>query len=242
MAAFGRTIHDANGGLRRFCCWNELENSCFGLFWGAGQILKAGPDAAPQKLMITILDGDGALNNIRQRDAREPIVQVTDENHKPVAGAAVLFAIHDGAHGAGATFGGSQTLTVTTGPDGIAHASGLQLAKSPGSFTISASASVATAAGVVAAAETIIHQSNIIGALSTASSASASGASSTASSAGASSTAAHTGLSRVLHLGVKGNLVVAGAAAAAVAVVVVVVVTQNNSTSLTLGSSTVGHP
>ena len=45
--------------------------------------------AVPQNLQITILDGEGALNNIKQRTAREPIVQVTDENHKPVAGAVV---------------------------------------------------------------------------------------------------------------------------------------------------------
>ena len=116
------------------------------------QILKTGPDAAPQKLMITILDGDGALNNIRQRDAREPIVQVTDENHKPVAGALVLFTIHGGSGGAGATFEGAQTLTVTTGQDGIAHATGIQVAHSPGSFTVSVTATATVAAGVTVAA------------------------------------------------------------------------------------------
>src|SRR5579863_6856916 len=39
-------------------------------------------------LLITILDGEGALNDIRKGTAREPIVQVEDENHRPVAGAA----------------------------------------------------------------------------------------------------------------------------------------------------------
>ena len=63
------------------------------------------PDApmpAPQGLQIEILDGDNALNNIQQRTAREPIVQVTDENHKPVAGALVLFAVRENPNGAGA--------------------------------------------------------------------------------------------------------------------------------------------
>ena len=41
-----------------------------------------------QKLNIEIVEGEGAVNNIRQRMAREPMVQVTDENRKPVAGAA----------------------------------------------------------------------------------------------------------------------------------------------------------
>src|ERR1700760_600446 len=68
------------------------------------QVLKAGPEGGPQKLFINILDGEGALNNIRRRDAREPVVQVTDENHKPVSGALVLFLIHNGDHGATATF------------------------------------------------------------------------------------------------------------------------------------------
>jgi hypothetical protein len=219
-----------------------------------GQVAGAGP----QKLMITILDGDGALNNIRQRDAREPIVQVTDENHKPVGGALVLFAIHGGSGGAGATFDGAQTLTVRTGEDGIAHASGLQLAKSPGSFTISVTASVAVAAGVAAglsalvSSEVLIHQSNIIGALSTTTASGASGASATgaeagasgasAGGAGASATVTHTGLSKLLHLSRTANIAIASAAVAAAVVVTVVVVTQNNSTSLTLGTSTVGHP
>ena len=48
------------------------------------------PQDAP-KLIINIVEGEGALNNIKQRVNREPIVQVEDENHKPIAGAAVVF-------------------------------------------------------------------------------------------------------------------------------------------------------
>jgi hypothetical protein len=36
---------------------------------------QAGPP--PQKLNIVIVEGEGAINNIRQRVAREPIVQVS---------------------------------------------------------------------------------------------------------------------------------------------------------------------
>jgi hypothetical protein len=209
----------------------------------AAQLVKPA-EAAPQKLMISILDGDGALNNIRQRDAREPIVQVTDENHKPVAGALVLFTIHGGSGGAGATFDGAQTLTVRTGEDGIAHASGMQVAKSPGSFTVSVTATATVAAGVtIAAAQVLIHQSNFIGALSTATSSTAASSGASGTSAGTSSgaTVTHTGLSKLVHLGKTGTVVAASAAAVAV-VVVVVVTTQSSPTSLTLGSSTVGHP
>jgi len=259
------------------------------------QILKTGGEGAPQKLFINILEGEGALNNIRQRDAREPVVQVTDENHKPVAGAAVLFLIHNGPH-ATATFGGSQSVTVTTGPDGIAHAAGLQLGTAPGSFTISVTAtfSVAAAAAGAAAvtltATAIIHQANVITALSsstagsssagssasggTSGGSSAGGSSASGGSAGSSSSSAgsaggtsaggsssSTGAAGgstaggsagsttgtvashgILHLS-HTALIVAGTVAVAAAVATVVAVTQNgSSTSVTLGSSTVGHP
>src|SRR5215469_13215110 len=81
----------------------------------------AGAQEAPPKLNIVIVEGDGAINNIRQRTAREPIVEVQDENHKPVAGAAVVFALSD--QGASGTFaGGAHTLTVVTDNQGRAIA------------------------------------------------------------------------------------------------------------------------
>ena len=69
----------------------------------------AADGAPPQDLQIVILDGEGALNNIQARTAREPIVQVQDHNHKPVAGASVLFAIHGGSEGAAGTFANGAT-------------------------------------------------------------------------------------------------------------------------------------
>jgi hypothetical protein len=80
---------------------------------------------APTKLNITILEGEGALNNVRQRVSREPIVQVEDENRKPVAGAAVTFLLPN--QGAGATFAdGARSLTVVTDNKGQAIARGLR--------------------------------------------------------------------------------------------------------------------
>mgnify|MGYP001550515740 CR=1 FL=1 len=80
--------------------------------------------APVEKLNLVIVEGDGAINNIRQRTAREPIVQVQDENHRPVAGAAVTFVLPD--QGAGATFAnGSHTLTVMTDNAGRAAARGM---------------------------------------------------------------------------------------------------------------------
>ena len=80
----------------------------------------------PHSLQIVILDGEGALNNIQERTAREPIVQVQDENHKPVAGAAVLFAIHGASSSAGGAFaGGASSLSVVTDANGVAKAVGM---------------------------------------------------------------------------------------------------------------------
>lgn len=99
----------------------------------------AAPQAAP-KLNIVIVEGDGAINNIRQRTAREPIVQVEDENHKPVAGAAVLFALN--GHGAGGSFaGGAHSLTVVTDAHGRAVARGFQPNHAQGQFQMHVTAS-----------------------------------------------------------------------------------------------------
>jgi hypothetical protein len=76
-------------------------------------------------LNLVVIEGEGAINNVRQRTAREPIVQVQDENHKPIAGAIVTFTLP--SRGASGVFAnGSQTLTVTTDQQGQAVARGLR--------------------------------------------------------------------------------------------------------------------
>ena len=127
-------------------------------------------------LHITILEGEDSLNSIRERTAREPIVQVEDENHKPVAGALVLFSIQNGSSGAGGSFNGLSSLSVTTDSAGRATAHGLLPNTTTGSFTITVTA---TLGALVATA--IVAQSNV------ASLASASAASST-SAAGTTAT------------------------------------------------------
>jgi hypothetical protein len=117
---------------------------------------QAGASAPPRSLQIVILDGEGALNNIQARTAREPIVQVEDENHKPVAGAAVLFAIHGGDNGAGAAFAdGATQLSVTTGPDGKAAAHGLTMNQHAGAWQIAVTATEGTRT-----ASSIIHETS----------------------------------------------------------------------------------
>src|SRR5580704_16363909 len=91
-------------------------------------------DVAP-KLEIVIVEGEGAINNIKDRVNREPIVQVEDENHKPVAGAAVVFFLPN--QGPGGTFAdGSRSLTVTTDTQGRAVARGIQYNRASGQMQI----------------------------------------------------------------------------------------------------------
>ncbi len=99
------------------------------------------PAQAPAgQLNLVIVEGEGAINNIRQRTAREPIVQVEDENHRPVAGAAVVFALpSNGASGVFAN--GSQTLTTVTDAQGRAIARGLRPNNVQGQYQIRVTAS-----------------------------------------------------------------------------------------------------
>jgi|SRR5579883_2123629 hypothetical protein len=113
--------------------------------------------AAP-KLNLVIVEGEGQINNIRQRTAREPIVQVEDENHKPIAGAAVVFLLPN--TGAGGTFAdGSHSLTVITDSQGRAVARGLKPNHAQGQYQIHVSASFNGQA-----ATAVISQSNVMGA------------------------------------------------------------------------------
>jgi hypothetical protein len=102
-------------------------------------------------LEIVIFEGDGAINNIKKRTSREPIVEVRDENHKPVAGAIVSFTLSDS--GPGGTFvNGSKLFTITTNEAGRAAATSMRANGVAGSFNIRATASYQgqTATGKIA--------------------------------------------------------------------------------------------
>jgi hypothetical protein len=96
--------------------------------------------ALPTELNIVVVEGEGATNNVRQRVAREPIVQVEDENHKPIAGAVVVFTLPtEGATGQFAN--GGKSLTVVTDNQGRAVAQGLRLNQVAGKVPIHVNAS-----------------------------------------------------------------------------------------------------
>jgi hypothetical protein len=114
----------------------------------------------PAGLQIVIVEGEGALNNIKQRVTRDPIVQVEDENHKPIAGAAVVFTLPN--QGPGGTFeNGTNTLTTTTNNQGQAVARGIRFNNQVGSMQMRVTASFG---GQTATA--VITQTNLIGASS----------------------------------------------------------------------------
>lgn len=118
--------------------------------WGFAQ-------QAPQ-LSIVVVEGEGAINNIKQRTSRETIVEVQDENHKPVAGAVVVFLLpNDGAGGAFA--GGARSAMLTTDSAGRATMPTLQPNQVSGNFQIRVNASSGGRQ-----ANTSISQSNGVGA------------------------------------------------------------------------------
>lgn len=111
--------------------------------------------AAPSKMFIQILDGEGALNDIRTRTAREPIVQIEDENHKPIAGALVVFTTP--GTGPSATFSnGLTSLQATTLSDGKAVASGFKPNGISGSYQIQVHATSGNLSS-----QSVINQTNV---------------------------------------------------------------------------------
>lgn len=176
--------------------------------WGQAQA----PNAAP-KLVISILDGEGALNDIRQRTAREPIVQVDDENHKPIAGAAVVFLL-PGSGPSGVFADGTQVFSTVTDAAGRAAAQGLKPNTVPGSYDIHVRVNYQGST-----AETTIHQKNVSGQSSS------------------------TATQQVAHgLSLKGVLIIVGAVAAAGAVAGILATQGGSSTTISAGRGTVTAP
>jgi hypothetical protein len=135
---------------------------CLAVILAALLALPASPAGAQEGsvslLNIVVVEGEGAINNIRQRTAREPIVQVEDQNRKPVAGAAVTFTLP--SRGAGGAFSnGARSVTVLTDEQGRAAAKGLRPNNVKGKFEIRVNASKEAQRG-----STVISQTNVVGA------------------------------------------------------------------------------
>jgi len=109
------------------------------------------------RLNIVIIEGDGAINHIRRRTAVEPIVQVEDENQRPVAGAVVVFLLPESGP-SGVFPNGSRMTTAITDQQGRAVAKGLRPNELVGQYEIRINASYQGMTG-----SATITQSNAIG-------------------------------------------------------------------------------
>jgi hypothetical protein len=102
-----------------------------------------------------ILEGQGAINNTKQRTSRDPVVQVVDENDRPVAGVAITFALP--SRGASGVFAnGARSMTILTDAQGMATATGFAPNSVAGDLAIQVSASHQGQT-----ASTMIAQSNV---------------------------------------------------------------------------------
>ena len=112
--------------------WIELRSVlvvCLSILLGTGTSVTAFAQTsavpAPRMINLIVIEGEGAINNIKQRTAREAVVQVEDENHRPIAGALVTFTT-PGQGPSGAFLNGARSLTVTSDSQGRAVARGLR--------------------------------------------------------------------------------------------------------------------
>jgi hypothetical protein len=166
------------------------------------------PTGKEANLRIIVLEGDGAINFIKQRVAREATIQVVDENNKPVAGAMVLFTLPDTGPG-GSFSDGSKTQISYTDAAGRATAMGFKANSIVGPFKLNVTAS----ANGMAANTVVVSQTNIV----VAAGAAAGAGGSAAGKAAGTGTAVATGVSKtlIIVLVAAGGAAAAGAAAAA---------------------------
>ena len=97
------------------------------------------PGTAADALNVHIIEGQGAINNVRARTARAPVVELRDEQGDPVPGASVTFQTP--ATGPSAAFGTEHLLVTQTGSDGRATGFGLTPNGVAGPFEIRVTAS-----------------------------------------------------------------------------------------------------
>lgn len=102
--------------------------------------LRVNPQVDAAGLKVVVLEGQGAINNIRLRRAKDPVVQVIDGKDRPVAGATVSFTL-PATGPSGAFVDGAKTLVVQTDAEGRAYGRGLHPNGAPGPFRIAVTAS-----------------------------------------------------------------------------------------------------
>jgi hypothetical protein len=94
----------------------------------------------PVRIDVVTVEGEGVTSNTHEHVAHDPVVRVEDEDHRPVAGAVVVFAVPISGT-SGEFLDGAKSLTVTTDNDGLAAARGLRTNDIPGKLQILVTAS-----------------------------------------------------------------------------------------------------
>jgi len=89
----------------------------------------------PARIEVRVVEGEGVTTSVRQRVARDPVVRIEDDDHHPLDGASVVFALPVSGT-SGEFLNGAKTLTVVTGKDGLATARGLKTNEIPGNLQI----------------------------------------------------------------------------------------------------------
>ncbi len=90
-----------------------------------------GQTGAPR---IIVVEGEGAIHNIREGRAAQPLVLVQDSIGRPLEGVAVTFIGPES--GPGVQFANGLSITVRTDARGEARASGMRPNRIPGGFRL----------------------------------------------------------------------------------------------------------
>jgi hypothetical protein len=97
----------------------------------------------PPRISIIVVEGEGASSSVRQRVSHDPVVKIEDDDHQPIAGAVVVFALPVSGT-SGEFFNGTKTLTLVTDKSGLAAAHGIKTNEIPGKLQIYVTASYRT--------------------------------------------------------------------------------------------------
>lgn len=127
----------------------------------AAQSQPASPAAAPtvDDLKILVLEGQKSINNTSKHIGVQPVVEIRDQNDRPVEGATVVFRLPPSGPG-GSFPGNSSTFSTRSNAQGQAGASGFVPNDQLGRFDIHVTATLQNRIGQVTISETN-SQSNL---------------------------------------------------------------------------------
>jgi len=134
----GPARYNCGDPMNRMGNWRNFRVACLACWVSVSPAL--GQQAARGEIKITVLEGAGAIHQIRGGTGKAPLARVEDQDGRPVAGAIVTFTLPE--MGASGVFPNRSTvLTVPTDPKGQAWAQGLRPNNVAGEYRVQVSAS-----------------------------------------------------------------------------------------------------